>query len=193
MLKKPLLALTALSLTLGLAFSQPARANTITSIVPAAPTVPLDRDGKAATTFTVSGTGGSDACGIYINYGDGGSPDTRVISRTEGQLPRVFEHTFNKPGQYSVVVKGDRVKSTQGCVGTASTTINVVAQGGGRRRDAAASCPTGWGLVDGSFNRQTGAYSCAPAYPTERLDCGPGLRYFENAGTIGCRPRGGNR
>ena len=194
MLEKNISILAGGLLALGLAASQPARADTVTAIVPAAQSVALESDGKATMAFTVSGAaGGADACGIWINYGDGDSPDTRIISRQEGQFPRVFEHRFNRAGQFAVTVKGERVRNIPGCTGTASTTINVVAQVVPGRRDIAAACPAGWGLIENSYVRRTGAYSCAPLYPADRMDCGRGLRYFEEAGQIGCRARGQGR
>jgi hypothetical protein len=48
-------------------------------------------------------------------------------------------------------------------------------------------------MREGSFSRQTGAFTCAPAYPAQQLDCGPGLRYFEADNQIGCRPTGRGR
>ena len=190
MLKSPFSTFTLLAFALGLPVSHAARADTITSIVPVAQSATLGRDGRVSMSFTVSGLNeGSDSCGIWINYGDGDSPDTRIVSRQDGQFPRTFEHTFTRTGQFAVVAKGDRVKSTTGCGGNASTTINIVAAEVPRQVDTAASCPAGWALVQGSWVRRTGAFTCAPAYPAERLECNRGLRYFESAGTIGCRPR----
>ena len=165
-------------------------ANTITAIVPGANRVALV-DGKAAVKFMVSGQGNDDGdCGIWINYGDQDSPDTRIIGRRDGMFPREFEHVFSKTGQFTVTAKGERTKQTFGCVGEASTSVTVVAATSGRRRVATVSCPDGWQLKDGSYNRETGAYTCAASYPEQRMDCGPGLRYFERDNLIGCRARG---
>lgn len=106
-------------------------------------------------------------------------------------FPREFVHTFAQAGQFTVTAKGERVKQTFGCGGEASTRITVVEATQGRRRAAtAASCPAGWQLREGSFNRETGAFTCAASYPRERMECGPGLRYFERDNLIGCRARG---
>lgn len=187
MTRSSLLAFTAFAL----AFAPAAwAANTISAIVPEADRVVLT-GGKAIVKFMVSGQidDGSE-CGIRVNYGDQDSPDTRIIGRREGAFPREFIHTFSKAGQFAVSAKGERVKQTFGCGGEASTTINIVEPERGRRRANLPACPDGWALQDGSFRRETGAFSCTPSYPAQRMECGPGLRYFERDGLIGCRPRG---
>lgn len=191
MTRSSLFAFTAFAL----AFAPAAwAANSITAIQPEANRVGLV-DGKATVRFMVSGQGNEDGdCGIWVNYGDQDSPDTRIIGRKDGRFPREFVHTFSRAGQYTVTAKGERVKQTFGCGGEASTSITVVeAASRGRRRAGAASCPEGWQLSEGSFNRETGAYTCAPIYPQPRMECGPGLRYFERDNLIGCRARGGNQ
>ena len=190
MTRSSLLAFAALAL----AFAPAAwAANTVTRIVPEADRVVLV-DGKATVRFMVSGQVADDGdCGIWIDYGDQGSPDTRIIGRNAGMFPREFEHTFARAGQFTVTARGERVKQTFGCGGQASTRVTVIeqVQGRGRGRGAAvASCPDGWQLREGSFNAATGAFTCAPSYPRERIECGPGLRYFERDSLIGCRPRG---
>lgn len=168
-------------------------ANAITSIVPGANRVVM-QDGKATVRFTVGGQGGeANDCGIFVNYGDDDSPDTRTVGAREGMFPREFSHTYARPGQYTVTAKGARVKQTFGCAGQASTSVTVVDAPVGRRRAAANSCPDGWQLQKESFNRETGAFACVPSYPQARMDCAPGLRYFERDNLIGCRERGDNR
>lgn len=169
--------------------------NKITKVEPSATRATLE-GGKANVKFTVSGEAEeSDICGIYVEYGDGLAPDTRVVSKKDGLFPRVFEHTFTREGQYTVRVKGERVKTTFGCSGEASTTVTIVgpaattgkaAKSGKEAAAAAPSCPGGWELVSRSFNQSTGAFSCSPKKPNP-ISCGPGLAYFEKGGVIGCR------
>lgn len=189
MIRSSLLALTAFTL----AFAPAAwAANTITRIAPGADRVVLV-DGKATIRFMLSGEATeSGDCGVWVSYGDQDSPDTRVIGRSQGMFPREFVHTFTKAGQFTVTARGERVKQTLGCGGEASTRVTVVEATQGRRRAAAAavSCPDGWQLREGSLDRETGAFTCAAAYPRERMECGPGLRYFERDNLIGCRARG---
>ncbi len=189
MKRSSLFAMTAVAL----AFAPAAWADTITTITPHANTVVLE-NGQAKFRFLVAGQGNQDNdCGMWIEYGDKGSPDTRIIGRNTGYLPREFDHAFAAPGQYTVTANGQRVKQTFGCSGSASTVVTVVAQRQSPRRAAAAACPDGWVLSNGSYDRQTGAFTCAPAYPAQQMDCGPGLRYFEADNLIGCRSRGRGR
>jgi hypothetical protein len=181
------------SAVVALALAPPAWADLITRITPEAERVALV-DGKATVRFTVSGRNTEGDCGIWIDYGDQGSPDTRIVGNRDGVLPRQFEHTFGRPGQYTVTVLGKRVKTTSGCDGQASTVVTVVEAVRERPRGpVAASCPPGWALREGSLDRRTGAFTCVPAYPQQRIDCGPGLRYFERDGMLGCRVRGEGR
>ena len=187
MTRSSLLAFTAFTLAFAPATWA---ANTITRITPGADRVALV-DGKATVRFMVSGRDNEDGdCGIWVNYGDQDSPDTRIIGRKDGMFPREFVHTFARAGQFTVTAKGERVKQTFGCGGEASTSVTVVETTRDRRRATAASCPEGWQLREGSYNRETGAFTCAPSYPEQRMECGPGLRYFERDNLIGCRARG---
>ena len=179
-----------------LAVAAPAHAvGTITKIEPSTASAVLE-GGKVTVKFTVTGTAeASDSCGIVVNYGDGDSPDTRVISKSDGLFPRVFEHTFNKPGGFSVQAKGERVKTTFGCAGGADTFVTVTAPASapaaGSRRgaaaQAAAACPDGWQVAANSVNRRTGEFACSPKPPAARMECGPGMAYYDKAGMIGCR------
>lgn len=179
---------------IAVALAPAAWADTINRITPEADRVALS-DGRATVKFMVSGQGSEGDCGIWIDYGDQGSPDTRIVGKREGRLPREFVHTFSRSGQFTVTAKGRRVKTTSGCDGEASTVVTVVDAGERRGRGftAEAACPAGWGLREGSLDRKTGAFTCVPAYPEQRIDCGPGLRYFEKDGTLGCRVRAERR
>lgn len=193
MTKKALIVFAAASLGLA-ALPQAWGFNKITRIEAGAASATLE-GGKATVKFTVSGEAEeTDTCGIYVNYGDGLAPDTRVVSKKEGLFPRIFERTFTRAGQFTVTVKGERVKTTFGCSGEASTTVNIVAPAAGTgavpakgAAVAAPSCPDGWELVSRSFNKATGAFSCTPKKPATPINCGPGLAYFAQAGSIGCR------
>ena len=171
-------------------FANAQAAGTITKIEPSSAAVVL-QDGKATVKFTVSGTAEEgDNCGLWIEYGDGDSPDTRIVNQKEGLFPRTFDHTFTKAGGFSVNAKGQRVKQTFGCVGSASTFVNVTAPAAAKPAAAAkatpaAACPDGWQLA--SQNKNTGEFSCNAKPPAAKLACGPGLAYYEKGSTIGCR------
>lgn len=173
-----------------LAFAPAAWADTITTITPHASTVMLV-NGTASVNFMVSGQGNEETdCGMWIEYADNDSPDTRIIGRRDGYLPREFTHSFGKAGRFTVTARGERVKQTFGCSGSASTVVTVVEERQRWRQSAAQACPEGWMLREGSYSRRTGAFACTPAYPAQQMDCGPGLRYFEADNQIGCRPTG---
>ena len=172
-------------------------ANNITVIAPEANRVVL-QNGVAAVRFRVSGQGSDqEHCGVWINYGDQTPPDTQTIGRTSGTFSGEFTHTFTRPGEYTVTAKGEPVNQTGACGGIAVTKINVALDARGQRRDdrrgAEVICPDGWQMREGSFNRETGAFTCTPSYPAQRMECGRGLRYFEGDNLIGCRSIGKNR
>ena len=164
------------------------------------PTVTME-GGKATVKFTLSGSSDDrDNCGFWVDYGDGQNPDTRILSKSDGLLPRVMEHSFNKAGSFTVKVKGQRVKMALGCNGEASAVINVVAPAGAAAAakgapaakavaaaPAAASCPDGWMVQAKSVDKKTGAFACGPKVPEKKMECGAGLAYYESAGAVGCR------
>ena len=184
-----------------LAVPGPALANGNLTKIEASPASATLDGGKATVKFTLSGTAEStDNCGFWVDYGDGQSPDTRILSSGDGLFPRTLERSFVRPGTYKVAAKGQRVKTTLGCQGEVSTTVTIAAasttaaapaaaaKGAPAAKAAAAapSCPEGWKL-DGAADRKTGAFACNTQPPAKKLECGPGLKYFEKSGQIGCR------
>ncbi len=169
-----------------------ALAANITGIDSSAANVRLD-SGAATVRFTVRGASDpADNCGYYVEYGDGKAPDTRVVGQGEGLFPRTHDRTFTAPGTYTVKASGQRVKATMGCNGEASTVVTVVPasfrERGRATRAVGPSCPEGWMLDEKSYNRETGAFRCL-TQPVTRIDCGPGLRFYQQDGVIGCRER----
>lgn len=187
-------AAAAVALILGCSLATGAMATArIEKIEPASPSVTLE-GGKATVRFTISGSSDDkDNCGFWVEYGDGDSPDTRILNRADGLLPRVMEHTFSKPGTFTVKVKGQRVKTTLGCNGEASAVVNIVAPVGAKAAKAAAAgpmapiCPDGWQLQARSVDKKSGAFTCGPKMPEKKLECGPGLTYYQTATAVGCR------
>lgn len=191
-----LISLTFAALAMGQVAAVQA-AGQITGIQASASTAVL-QDGKATIRFTVNGNADdSDNCGIYVQYGDGDSPDTRIINQKEGLFPRTFEHTFTKPGGFSVKAVGQRVRQTFGCNGEATTFVTITepaaqkggpaGKGAGKAAAAAPSCPEGWTLAGNTYNKATGEFSCNAKPPAAKMACGPGLVYYEKGSTIGCR------
>ena len=156
--------------------------------------------GKATVKFTIGGSSDDrDNCGFWVDYGDGSNPDTRILTKGEGLFPRVMEHTFTKAGSFTVKVTGQRVKVTLGCNGEASSVINVVAPAAAAAADKGApakaaaatplapSCPDGWQVQAKSVDKKSGAFACGPKMPEKKMQCGPGLAYYETASAVGCR------
>jgi len=172
--------------------AQASAAGFITKIEPSKKSATLE-GGKAVVNFTVTDSADdTDTCGIWIDYGDGGSPDTRIITKADGLFPRSLEHSFNKAGGFSIKAKGQRVKTTLGCNGEAETFVTIsapvaAAKAPAKAAAAAPACPDGWQLEAKSYNKTTGAFACGAGAPSSKLACGPGLAYYEKAGVIGCR------
>lgn len=157
----------------------------ISSIQPSASSVTL-QGGKATVNFTVGGmAGGNENCGYFVDYGDGNAGDSRATGNTSGQFTRPHQRTFVNQGTYTVQASGRRHKTTLACNGQVSTTVTVVAAAAAPAWTQSA-CPEGWALNERSVNRRTGAFNCT-AKPAVELQCGPGLRYYERDGIIGCR------
>ncbi len=164
-------------------------AGKVTQITPSSQNVTL-QGGQATVKFTVSGEAAAgDSCGYFVEYSDGAAGDSRVAGDKEGRFPRAHERTFTKAGSYVVRAKGQRVKTTFGCDGDVTTLVVVGAGTAAPAKRAAAepACPSGWALDERSVNAATGAYDCTAKSPAKKLDCGPGLNYYEKAGIIGCR------
>ena len=179
-----------LSLAVGMAANVQA-AGVVTKLEASATNVTLE-NGKAVVKFTVIGTAeDGDNCGLWVEYGDGTNPDTRVVNKQEGLFPRTFEHEFTKPGGFSVKAKGQRVKTSLGCVGEATSFVTVNAPAAaaksaaaktgaaGKAAPPAPTCPDGWQLVANSHNPKTGEFSCSAKPPASKLECGQGLAYYE--------------
>jgi hypothetical protein len=172
-------------------------ANNIIAIAPEANRVAL-QDGSVTVRFRVSGQGNDESrCGVWISYGDQAAPDAQTMGRTNGVFSGEFAHTFTRPGEYTITARGEPVNQTGACGGVAGTKVSVVSDGREQRRDdrrsTSAACPNGWQISEGSFNRESGAFTCTPSYPAQRLECGRGLRYFEGDNVIGCQSMSNNR
>lgn len=194
MIRTSLIALTAFTFTFAPATWA---ANNITAIAPEANRVVL-QNGNATVKFRVTGQGNNeDQCGVWISYGDQTSPDTHTMGRTNGMFSGEFAHAFTRPGEYTITAKGEPVNQTGACGGVAVSKISVVREGRGQwrddRRGAGVNCPDGWQMSEGSFNRESGAFTCTPSYPVQRIECGRGLRYFEGNNVIGCQSMSNNR
>jgi hypothetical protein len=140
-------------------------------------------------------------CGAEVAFGDGKTQDVKVVGGKE-KATNTVEHIYDKPGTYTVKVRGTKVTSHFKCLGKdISTTLTVAAPPAPAAAPVTAAapavaagpiCPAGWTLDKKSVSKKTGAYTCrakkGTALPKEKLACGGKLFYFEGATALGCRP-----
>ncbi len=130
-------------------------------------------------------------CNVRIHFGDGATQDQKVNQEKDANL--TVQHSYAKPGSYTVKVEPKTALPALKCLGkNQQTVVQVVAATAAAA--AAPSCPQGWKLQAKSVNKKSGAYTCAAkagtAVPAGRAACPGSLSYFENSkkGQLGCRP-----
>lgn len=188
--------LSALLLTAGLAAvcSGPAVAG-ITGVQVSPATAKITSAQGVEVKITVNGDEESKFCGLRVEFGDNDGRDVKIDS-DEGLFPRTITRTYTKPGSYTIQAKGKKVTTHFSCPGEAKTTLTVeggAAPATGKKAASGASCPDGWTLK-GKAGKD-GSFTCAPktagaAKPAAKLECGPGLAYFEKGSSLGCRKAG---
>jgi hypothetical protein len=139
-------------------------------------------------TFTMTDADNYN-CGAEVAFGDGKTQDVKVVGGKE-KASNTIEHVYDKPGIYTVKVRGTKVTSHFKCLGKdLSTTLTVAAP---PLPAAAPSCPAGWTLDKKSESKKTGGFTCrakkGTARPKDKLACGK-LVYFEGATALGCRSK----
>ena len=153
---------------------------------------------KITANFEVSG---AINCGLRIHFGDGNFVDYKI--NQEKDVPLVVPRTYDKPGDYKLMVETKQVGTLFKCGGknqVIALKVTPVAAAAApattpSKKSAAADashCPSGWKLDKKSVNRKTGAFTCAAPAGTEpvKVTCPGDLGYFENQkkGVLGCRP-----
>lgn len=146
----------------------------------------LVKVGQPVKITLVGEEGASQNCGVRVEFGDGDGTDIKISSK-EGFFPRTLSKTYAKPGTYAISAKGKRVTTHFGCAGEASAKLTV--EGSASAAKEAAACPQGWQQVKGSA-KPDGSFACQAVKPAGKIDCGPGLTYFEKGDTLGCRKAG---
>ncbi|MBI2312867.1 MAG: hypothetical protein HYU77_10235 [Betaproteobacteria bacterium] len=165
-------------------------------------TDPVSAKAGQPVKIVVAGDPEQNNCGMRVEYGDGDGQDVK-IKFDEGVFPRTLTRTYGKPGTYNITAKGKRVTTHFPCPGQAKISLVVEGAAGGAMMKSPmaggamtkspmaggaggmAACPAGW-MMKGKMGKD-GSFSCMPQMPAAKIDCGPGLGYFESAGTIGCR------
>lgn len=179
----------ALSSALTLAMA--AQAQTIDSLKVEPNRAAVGQTVKLTTQFIVKD---SINCKVRVHFGDGNFTDFQVNQPKD--VPLVLEHSYTKPGKYSVRVEG---RGLGRCMGDG---INADVEVGYKATSAATSvvvpaaavaCPTGWKLTKAGVNKKTGAFTCSAKANTPvvdpRITCPGDLTYFENIkkGQLGCK------
>ena len=130
-------------------------------------------------------------CNVRFHFGDGSTQDQKVNQEKDANL--AVQHSYAKPGSYTVKVEPKTALPALKCLGkNQQTVVQIVAATAAAA--AAPSCPQGWKLQAKSVNKKSGAFTCTAKpgtpLPAERPACPGQLSYFENGkkGQLGCRP-----
>jgi hypothetical protein len=143
-------------------------------------------------------------CGLLFVWGDG-TPNGQEKITSSRDVPRIANHTYAKPGTYTISVEPTKVGSALKCNGKdmkATVTVAAlpvaapVAAAPAAAAPAAAmaeTCPAGWKLAKPGVNKKTKAFTCTAKantkLPEAKVACPGDLTYFENGkkGQLGCR------
>ena len=162
-----------------------AQANEITSMY----VDPVTARTGEEVTLTINGAG--DYCGLRVGFGDGRDLDVKVDT-SAGTFPKVITHIYERPGEYTLWVKGAKVTSHYPCDGSA--TVRLLVRGAdlsGRSATRAALCPSGWTLLR-DMPQADGSFACRPLNTNDRppvrgFTCASGFRYWERPRVFGCK------
>jgi hypothetical protein len=152
--------------------------------------------GKPVTLTASFANADNPNCGVRVQWGDGQTQDFKINQTKD--VPLVAQHSYAKPGSYTVMVEPKTRGMTLRCVGDSQqTTVNVVKPTPVAAAPAAGkgpACPRGWTLDAKSVSKKSGAFTCTAkagtAAPQPEPACPGALTYFHNAkrGQLGCRP-----
>lgn len=147
-------------------------------------------------TVSSKGDDTTTPCGVQLDFGDGVKDEPQKVGEKWPPFPRSWEHTYGKPGKYTLTVEGSRAGNIFGCVGRARYDLNVqeapvaVKDSKGTKAAKASQCPEGWSLKGKA--KKDGSFTCTPAKGVpeakapETLACPRGTEYFRKGKTLGC-------
>ena len=137
---------------------------------------------------TVEGADADDSpCGLVVHWDDGTSESPQKVGGKWPKLPRDFQHTYGKPGEYIVKAEGANAGgSFFACMGSATLTVKVEAAAAAAKGPA---CPDNWKL-SGKPGKD-GSFACTPKAkgakkPDQPLACPAGTSYFVSNTKLGC-------
>ena len=139
------------------------------------------------TDIVITGTAGLP-CALTIEFGDGTRQSVTVGDASP--FPLKIAHAYPKMSDPTVRVAGAASANLPACEGQVDATIHVSPAGSKIEFiTLSTSCPEGWKLV-GTVNPDN-SFSCTPIpesnAPTNLIHCIDGMKYFAQAGRIGCR------
>lgn len=147
-----------------------------------------------AVKITIEARDPSDGiCGLDVFWGDGNREKPREMGGPNPGFPISIEHTYSKPGTYTIKANGKRAGNSLGCVGEAKAKLTVVAAAEAATTapaaTKAAACPTDWTMKGKAA--KDGSYTCTPkkkgaAKPEKAIDCPTGTSYFMSSKALGC-------
>lgn len=130
-------------------------------------------------------------CDLILDFGDG-TPVASQRFMDGGPRKAVIKHVYDKPGGYSVSVRGRQEAGGRPCEADRRMQVTVIADAPSEpppppkeAATAIGTCPAGWSIVPGS---QAGLrFKCRADHPMPRIECQGGTKYFEQDGLIGCQ------
>ena len=139
------------------------------------------------TDIVINGSAGTP-CALSIEFGDGTRQKSTIGDATP--FPLKIAHTYPKTGGVTVRVSGAADGGLPACEGQADVAVHVSPAGSKIEFiTLSTGCPEGWKLV-GTIGDDK-SFSCTPipdtSAPTNLIHCIDGMRYFAQAGRIGCR------
>lgn len=129
-------------------------------------------------------------CAVQLDFGDGKKDEPQKTGGKFAKFPRTWEHTYSKPGKYTLVAEGARAGAILGCVATARYDLTVEAAPAPAKETKAGACPEGWAMK--GKPKKDGSFTCMPAKGAkdakapETLACPAGTEYFRKGKTLGC-------
>ena len=139
------------------------------------------------TDIVINGSAGAP-CAMAIDFGDGTRSNATIGDTTP--FPLKIAHTYPKMADVTVRVSGAADGSTPACDGQLDAAVHVSPAGSKIEFiTLSTSCPEGWKMVgDVAADK---SFSCTPIpesnAPTNLIHCVDGMKYFAQAGRIGCR------
>ncbi len=82
--------------------------------------------GESVQITVKASKNGTSVCGVLVNFGDGSNQQIKV-NEDNAKLPISVEHTYKKPGKYTVQVSGKKITTHHSCKGGASAIVSVSA------------------------------------------------------------------